>query len=134
MVSLAAFAQRIQRRGRQIEINVDKAVAQTAIVIDQTVVSSTPVDTGRARANWQASIDTPITEPTEAEDQSGADTISRNNAVIKRRKSGQTVYISNNVAYIEALNNGSSAQAPANFVQLAVQAGISFLRRRRIVK
>lgn len=134
MPSLAQFARRIRKRGLQVEVNVDKLVAQVAIVIDQTVVSSTPVDTGRARANWQASIGTPITEELDAEDVSGQDTISRNNAVIKRRKSGQSVWLSNNLSYIEALNNGSSAQAPANFVQLAVQAGIAFLRRRKVVR
>jgi hypothetical protein len=41
------------------------------------------------------------------------------------RLSRGNVYITNNVPYISLLNAGSSAQAPANFVQKAIAAGIA---------
>ncbi len=133
MADLGTFARRIRARGKRIEQNADALVVKTAILINQAVVLATPVDTGRARANWQASIGTPITEPTDDEDISGNSTISGNNGVISRRASGQTVFISNNVDYIGDLNDGSSSQAPANFVELAVQEAIKFVRGAKVV-
>lgn len=133
MPDLFNFARRIRRRGRMVEEGSSRIVVETAIVIDQAVVLATPVDTGRARANWQAAIGAPITEATEETDQSGQTTLSRNNAVIRTHRGGQTVYLSNNVAYIGALNNGSSSQAPANFVGIAVRDAQDFLRRRKVI-
>ncbi len=133
MPDLATFTRRIQRRARQVELRVNDVVAQTAIVIDQTVVLTTPVKTGRARANWLPSLDFPITEATEETDKSGQATIAKGRAIIQSRKPGQTVYISNNVHYIGLLNDGTSSQAPRNFVSIAVNASIAFLRSRRII-
>jgi hypothetical protein len=133
MADIPTFVRRIRQRAKNIEGNVGRAVIETAIAANQAVVSATPVDTGRARANWQASIGTPIQEATDDTDQSGASTVAANNAVISRRQPDQTVFISNNVDYIETLNQGSSAQAPANFVELAVQQAISFLKRKKVV-
>ena len=134
MADLKVFAKRIRALAVDVEKNVDDAVIATAIVANQTVVAATPVDTGRARANWVVGIDTPIRDTIDEEDQSGQNTNARNKAASRRRKSGQTIYISNNLEYIGALNNGSSAQAPANFVSIAVRTAEAFLRRRRIIK
>jgi len=134
MADLPTFARRIRRRAREIETNTDKLVALTAGVIDQTVVLATPVDTGRARGNWQVSIGSPITEAVDELSPGGSEAIATGKAVIRSRKPGQTIFISNNVAYIEALNEGSSSQAPANFVELAVLAGIRALNGQRIVR
>lgn len=131
MPDLTAFARRIRRRGRMVEKGANKAVIETAIVIDQAVVIATPVDTGRARANWQVGLGVPVTEATEDTDQGGQGTITKNGATIRARQPKQNIYISNNVNYIEALNDGSSSQAPANFVGIAVRAGLAFLRTRR---
>ncbi len=133
MADLGTFARRIRARGKRIEQNADALVVKTAILINQAVVLATPVDTGRARANWQASIGTPIIEPTDDEDISGNSTIAHNNGAIGRRGPGQTVFISNNVEYIGDLNDGSSSQAPANFVELAVQEAIKFVRGAKVV-
>ncbi len=133
MADLGTFARRIRARGKRIEQNANALVVKTAILINQAVVLATPVDTGRARANWQASIGTPITEPTDDEDISGNSTIAHNNGVIGRRGPNQTVFISNNVNYIGDLNDGSSSQAPANFVELAVQEAIKFVRGAKVV-
>lgn len=128
------FAKRIRARGRRVEENTNILVIRTALAISQTVIAATPVDTGRARANWQAAIGVPITQEIDNEDQSGQGTISRNKGIIQSRKVKQTIYLSNNLAYIGALNAGSSSQAPANFVESAVQVGVNFVRRAKVVK
>ena len=134
MADLPTFARRIRALARRTEQNVDRLVIDAALVIDQTVVLATPVDTGRARANWRASLRAPITEATEEVDPNGGATIQRNENVIRSRQRGQDIYISNNVVYIRRLNEGHSAQAPAGFVESAINAGITFIRRTRVVR
>jgi len=131
---LGQFARRMKELGRQIEVNSNDAAIETALAASTAVTLATPVDTGRARANWQAELGSPITEPTDAEDQAGSDTINRNRSRIRSRRGEQPIFLSNNLPYIGALNAGSSAQAPANFVETAVQAGVRAIRKARLLR
>ena len=132
-MDLGQFSRRIKTIANNLEVNVDREVIKVAGLAQQVVVTSTPVDTGRARANWQASLDSPITFPIDDEDPGGGATVALNDSVISARKSNQTIYISNNLDYIKALNEGWSAQAPAGFVQKAVQAAISYIKSVRVI-
>jgi hypothetical protein len=49
--------------------------------------------------------------------------------VIATHRGNIAIWISNNVSYIGELNNGSSQQAAAHFVERAVQAGQQHLKR-----
>lgn len=133
MADLRGFAQRIQAIAREVEDGSNELTIQTALVIDQILVLTTPVDTGRARANWLVGIDRPIVEPTDREDPSGGQTIATNNEVIRSRNPEQGIYISNNLPYINRLNLGHSAQAPGGFIQAAVKRGIATVRRGRVL-
>jgi hypothetical protein len=135
-MSLGRFAIRIDQLARRIDRNVDIAVKLVAVAVNQTVVLTTPVDTGQARNNWRVSLGTPITDTTSEVDPTGTTRIQSNNSVIRRRspRARQSIYITNNLPYIEALNNGRSAQAPAGFVQRAVLDGIRALDGVRIVR
>lgn len=131
---LKAFAERIKKRAKQVEKNVDKTVAKTALAILATVIPATPVDTGRARGNWQVSLGEPILTELKAEDKTGQATVNKGAATAESRKSGQTIYICNNVPYIGRLNEGSSPQAPAQFVQSAVRVAVEYIRNARVVE
>lgn len=134
MADLATFARRIRALGARVEDNSNEVVRRTALAINQAVVLATPVDTGRARANWQVGIGEPVEETTTETDPSGGATVSRNNQVIGQSTPGQDIHLSNNLDYIEALNNGSSSQAPAGFVEEAVAAGTAVINTARVVK
>ncbi len=134
MASLQAFATRIRNLSERVEENIDETVIKTAIAIDQVVVTETPVITGRARGGWQVGIDKPILEDNERLDPSGADTISANEAKIRTRQPGQDIYISNNVVYIGKLNEGSSSQAPAGYIEAAVLTGVAAIKGAKVVK
>lgn len=114
-----------------IEPAVDDTLRKVALVANQTVIMATPVDTGRARANWQVSIDTEI--DSEVDDTSAQGAIQRNQAVIRGYRNG-AIILQNNVPYIEHLNNGSSAQAPAGFVEKALQAAARVVAQAKVVK
>ncbi len=134
MATPAQFAKRMRQLADRVEVRAGKVVVQTAQIISQTVILATPVDTGRARANWQVGLGAPVTVETAETDRSGGSTIARNEARLRLRKSEKTIFLSNNVDYISDLNAGSSSQAPANFVELAVQAGLLFLKSKRILR
>ena len=134
MPDLANFSNRISRVGEDVEDGADRVVRQAAVAVNQTVTLATPVDTGRARANWQVGIGAPVLEATEDTDKNGGPTINRNNAKIALRQERQTIYISNNVRYISRLNAGHSAQAPAGFVEEAVAVGVSEVVGARLLR
>ncbi len=111
---------------KKIDLELEKATIKTvrklALAIDQGIVLSTPVDTGRARGNWLPSINAPILKADEnSNDISGSGAISKMSSLLPSVKFGDTIYITNNLAYIGRLNDGHSAQAPAGFVEKAVQ-------------
>lgn len=80
------------------------------------IVLRTPVDTGRARGNWQTTIGAaPESESLQADPiQAGVNAIHQLGAF-------SIVFVSNNVPYIIYLEDGTSQQAPAGMVQLTLE-------------
>lgn len=142
MAGLGDFANRIRRRGRQVEEGVNRIVRKVALIADRELVLETPVDTGRARSNWQVSLGSPITSQREpyapgeglgkAEGQNAAGALAQAQERIGKRRTGETVYITNNVDYIGPLNDGTSTQAPAGFVQAAITRAVKAVRSERV--
>jgi hypothetical protein len=127
----------MRARGQRIEQTVNLIVRQTAIAAVREVVLATPVDTGRARSNWLVTLGGPsddqVGDETWVSFPSPQQTIDQANVeVAARQPNGQDVYITNNVPYISRLNEGSSAQAPAGFVQQAVQRAAAAIRNWRV--
>lgn len=92
----------------------EQAVRFCALYFTGDVKLNTPVDTGRARWNWHADLNTMsvrIVEPNQGQTPDEAMT------AVANYKLGETIYISNNLPYIKRLNEGYSQQAPAGFVQ-----------------
>ena len=131
-MDLKRLAVRIRQVGTAVEENAGKLVRMIALSVDTAVVSATPVDTGRARSNWQVEIGNPANSvlpafvPGQEGDTVGPNTqmaLALGTAKIAAYKIGETIHLTNNLSYIAALNNGHSAQAPAGFVQTAVLDG-----------
>jgi hypothetical protein len=140
--NLQQLATRMRLRALQVADGVDKVVRTAAFKVDQAVVMATPVDTGRARSNWIASIGSPTSETRgphspgaklgRGESNNAQAAINAAKAVIDSRRFNQSIFISNNLDYIGKLNNGSSKQAPKNFVRQGVQAGTQAVRSIKI--
>jgi len=96
---------------------LEKTVRAVALIVDAELVNMTPVDTGRARANWNPSLNTPDPTIREPGQKKSID------PVASAFKLTDTILISNNLPYIKPLNNGSSKQAPAGFVDAALAKG-----------
>lgn len=132
---LQGFSKRMQKRADKLPGGVNRAKRRVALAVDQALVLATPVDTGRARANWFASLDTPLDadETFRPKDTSGQGALNQGAGVIGRVKPGQVIFFTNNLPYIVPLNQGSSAQAPAGFVEEAVAAGVREARKVKVL-
>lgn len=110
-----------------VEINEGstKLLRTAAAITLSQVVQRSPVDTGRLRSNWQVGVNSP---PGGVVGNGGVASIPT------ITDAGAKVYISNNVRYINFVNNGIRGnQANAGFIQAAVIAAVGQIRGARIV-
>jgi hypothetical protein len=114
---------------------VEGSMKKTALDIAANLVQKpssggTPVDTGWARANWIASVASPVTnpvgDPENVQEAAGAQAAGLLDVLTYSLLRGP-IFITNNVPYITRLNDGSSKQAAAGFVQAAIQKASSSL-------
>jgi hypothetical protein len=103
---------------------VSIAVEKLGLEGVKRLVEKTPVDLGTARGNWQVSI----SEAVEGYDESKTDTTGSgviaegSMQVIQAVDSNPflLIWITNNLPYIEALENGHSSQAPTGMLDNTV--------------
>ena len=143
MPGLDEFERRIRLYANKAGDIGDAAVKAASRNVLRELAVATPVDTGEAVSNWQVGIGqapTSVLPPfAPGELGSTADTnrmamLDAGIAKIDAYKSGQgaAVHIVNNAKHIGSLNDGHSKQAPANFIEMAVQAGREAVRGLRV--
>lgn len=105
--------------------NVSKLIGEVAFAAFQAIVSATPVDTGRARGNWIPAIGREQTQPTDDVDKSGTGRLGQTQQLFGNYELADgKIFITNNLPYIQRLNEGHSMQAPAGFVEQGILAGV----------
>lgn len=107
---------------KKAEKEIAKFIAEAAIDVVSSVAQQTPIKSGQAQANWLTAIGKQFSYYiANAEDNSGwYDSVEWARNALKTVKYNDVIHITNNVPYIVKLNQGTSAQAPALFVQMAV--------------
>lgn len=94
-----------------------------------SVVMDTPVDTGRARGNWQISIGQGISSQVDSEDKDGAGTIGKATSRLLTDKTTAPVFIQNNLPYIKKLEYGYSKKAPRGMLRKNLTSMNRFLNQ-----
>ena len=118
----------IERVRKKLNTNGDKLMRGVVLEALKRIKNRTPVDTGRARNNWNVSEGSPDYGTTTA---TGDTALARGAAVIANLKFGDTAYITNGLPYIPTLEYGGygpgpktvggfSRQAPAGMVGITV--------------
>ncbi len=115
---------------REAVIAFQKKIAFEAL---NRVTNKTPVDTGRARGNWQLNIGTipdSLIDITGEKEPVTSTVLERELGKVKELGFGQIVYVINNVNYITFLEQGSSEQArnPDGMVQVTIEELRQFFR------
>ena len=93
------------------------------------LVEKTPVKTGRAKGNWQTAIGTAKEGQLDTTDKGGDATINAGLAALTGLEPFSVVWISNNLDYIEVLEEGSSIQAPEGMMALTVAELLTMFER-----
>ena len=110
-MSVSAFNMDLNRLAKDLGLETDKVVRKVTLQLWNGITLKTPVDTGRARGNWNLS-------------ESNADTTINESATSVqsyREPTGKkAVYITNSLPYIQALEKGSSKQAPTGMVEITM--------------
>lgn len=120
-----------QAIGEQLRNELANACKALTLEIDKELRRKgigTPVDTGHARANWVPSVNTP-----RIEEQPGTSSAAHDQgvaAVLSFKLGDGVLYVSNGVPYIRRLNEGHSKQAPALFIEAAVDRALATVQRR----
>lgn len=132
MADLRQLAANMRRYARELPQRANALAKEVSITILNDLVNITPVDTSAAISNWQVnagSMPTGTIQPYfpgfrgSTVSQSVSATLEAGLSEIAFKQPGQPLHITNNLDYIIDLNDGSSKQAPANFVERAVLLG-----------
>ncbi len=103
---------------------VEQSVKQVTRDVTLHLFARTPLDTGWARSNWIPKIGSPFEDAPGSRVEIGPAVAAQKKGLaqvaVKYKLRNGSVYISNNVPYIQPLNDGHSKQAPAGFVQDAI--------------
>ena len=108
----------IKMKGDVNRKDIDQWFRKITLSLYRDVIIGTPVDTGRARANWQLAIGSAPssvlskTDKGRQKSDSGASgsEVRKANQKMGVRKAGRSVFIANNLGYIGALEEGHSKQ------------------------
>lgn len=112
---------------KKLEEDAAKVNRENAISAFQIVSIKTPVYTGNARWNWWCSVGSPSGK---SEEHKGLSIDTSRALTFEGVTINDVLYVSNSTPYIKRLNEGWSRQAPARFVEMAVEEIKN--RRRRI--
>jgi len=118
---LAQFNREIDAFARKIPLRTTTLQKKVVLEALRRLVMKTPVDTGRARGNWQVTIGDPARGQTDETDMIGTATIAQGLQALAGLPAYQVVWISNNVDYIEELEHGHSKQAPEGMLAVTVE-------------
>ena len=110
------FTLQVLRDGSELQRKIIAAMLQG-------VVMKSPVDSGAFRGNHRVSIGSvDYTKDFQKIDKSGTTTIASGMSKILNVKLGIRVFISNNLPYAIALENGHSGQAPLGIYSITFQS------------
>lgn len=129
-----SFSSDIQSFAKNAERAALKIFRGTALDLFGRIVKRTPVGNpsiwknqkrpdgyvgGSLRANWQVGINRQATGTVGPNKNIGS-VISRESSSIKKAKGGDSIYITNNLPYAQAVEHGHSKQAPQGMVKVTV--------------
>lgn len=136
----------MRKRAAEVVTGTTRIVRRAATAIDRRAVRDTPVDKGVARSNWVGTLNVPFSGVIPAyspgsklglqERANAQAAIAQAQVAIRGYEVGRSrsIHLTNNVPWLGRLNSGSSQQAPALFVQKAIQTGILSIKGAKVLK
>ena len=110
-----SFASDMEAYAKKAGASLEETTRSVALELFGSVIKDTPVDTGRARGNWQTSIGAPASG--EVDRIGEREALSELGSESAKFAGGQVIFLTNNLPYIQRLELGWSDQAPSGFVR-----------------
>lgn len=132
MANLLDLAERMNLLRDELESHASDIAVKVATVMMRDLVSHTPVDVTTAMSNWQVQLHSPASgiipahnpgERGSTQGMSAETTLRLAASILSAKQPGESIWISNNVTYIEDLDRGTSKQEPAGFFERAALLG-----------
>ena len=104
---MAKWTMDLNKYAEKKKVEIKEVRKSYAFALYSSIVKKTPVDTGRARGNWNITVghdDTTASERTRPQFKSVAD--------VPKVEGDETIYISNNLPYITKLEYGGYPKNP----------------------
>lgn len=98
----------------------ERMVRGTLLGLTSRIIKRSPVDTGRFRNNWQATVNSPASGLKTGVDKTGEGAVAEARTAVNRLEMGQDFYLSNNLPYAQRLEFGWSQQAPNGMLRLSI--------------
>ena len=120
----ADFSRSLMAIADYVEGSFEKVIRKAMIDLYRAIVTETPVDTGRAKASWGLDIvpSNYVAPEKEYSDEEIKQIVSETVSDFKFSIHDSTVFIYNNLEYIEGLEDGDSTQKPAGMVTVSLAA------------
>ena len=126
-----SFARDIKKWAEQTGQDINTVRRATFLDLTGRIIKRTPVDTGRAKGNWQPSSRTVLTTTINMDypnaikgsdgDLAGVTVMAKTRNVAAQVKNDDTLYLANNLPYIVPLEYGYSKQSPGGMLRITVQ-------------
>ncbi len=136
MANISQLAARIRLVSSNVKLETIRVTKEVAKEILETLVDNTPVDTSQALSNWQVSVGGPVSSMRAAfvvgskgstRSISASATKVDGNQRVEAFTLGTPIHITNNLSYIQGLNDGTISRQPSGFVQKAMLVGRNHL-------
>ena len=129
-----SFSVDVREFAEKAMISVEKAKQYAAIEIFGAVIKATPVGNpaiwknpaprgytgGRLRGNWRTSVRDPDLIAIARIDKNGTETAKEMTAAVRSAVGDDTIFMTNNLPYAQAVEFGWSQQAPTGMVRVAI--------------
>lgn len=112
-MTVATFKMDLSKFAKHLDVEVEKVVRKISFEIYNGITQKTPVDTGRAKANWNIGFQNPNLKVDMKK-------TTFTPVSIPKGKGKHAIFITNNLPYIAMLENGSSKQAPTGMVAITM--------------
>ena len=136
-----SFADDMKKMSEKIGEKYDATVRASLIDVASKVILRTAVDTGRARGNWQVSLNDPASGIVEEDADTGSGVAAPNPSKSSEKAiraavdntenaTGNIWWLTNNLPYIQKLESGThSQQSPSGMVRVTLEEFESALKK-----
>lgn len=124
-----SFALDLKKFAEKAGANAEQVVRKATFEVARSVVMKTPVDTGRARSNWQFGDGEMPAGTLDGVDPQGSATLTKLSAAIMQSRVGGVTYVANNLPYALRLEYGWSQQAPSGMVRNTLTEFVQHVRK-----